>query len=117
MEQEGIHQLKEEKVEDEDILIEWSADLRYEGQSWELNTPIERTPALGEREFQNILSGFHVLHQRVYSYSEPAATVEFINLRVKAIGRNPEFELTKRKGGAHAAIQGDEGEAADLFQG
>jgi N-methylhydantoinase A len=97
MEREGIQQLKEENVEDKDILIEWSADLRYEGQSWELNTPIERTPILGERELQNILSSFHDLHQRVYSYSEPKSTVEFINLRVKAIGRIPGLTLPKEK--------------------
>lgn len=97
MEKEGIRQLKEENVEDKDVLIEWSADLRYEGQSWELNTPIERTPALGEREMQNLLSSFHDLHQRVYSYSEPKSTVEFINLRVRAIGRIPSLTLPKEK--------------------
>jgi N-methylhydantoinase A len=67
----GIQQLREEKVKDEDIHIEWSADLRYEGQSWELNTPIERGPILGAHQFQDILSNFHSLHHKVYSYSEP----------------------------------------------
>jgi len=97
MEREGIQQLKEENVEDKEILIEWSADLRYEGQSWELTTPIERTPVLGERELQNIVSSFHDLHQRVYSYSEPNSAVEFINLRVKAIGQIPSLTLPKEK--------------------
>ncbi len=97
LEEEGIKQLKEEKVEKRDILIEWSADLRYEGQSWELNTPIERTPGLGDREFQNTLSSFHELHQRVYSYSEPKERVEFINLRVKATGTNPRLTLPGNK--------------------
>jgi len=89
LEKEGIRQLKEEKVKDKDILIEWSADLRYEGQSWELNTPIQRTFTLGTQELQKILTDFHDLHHRIYSYCEPTETVEFINLRVKAIGRNP----------------------------
>jgi N-methylhydantoinase A len=97
LEKDGIIQLKEENVEEKDILIEWSADLRYEGQSWELNTPIERTPVLGPQEFKNILSRFHELHQRVYSYSEPKENVEFINLRLKAIGRNPSLILPKEK--------------------
>jgi N-methylhydantoinase A len=93
LEKEGIRQLKEEKVKDKDILIEWSADLRYEGQSWELNTPIQRTFTLGTQELQKILSDFHDLHHRIYSYCEPTETVEFINLRVKAIGRNPSLTL------------------------
>lgn len=95
MEQEGVAQLREERVSDEDMAIEWSADLRYEGQSWELNTPLTRTSTFGDREFQDILSTFHDLHYRVYSYSEPKQRVEFINLRVKAIGRNPRLTLPK----------------------
>ncbi len=95
MEKEGVQQLKAENVKDEDIFIEWSADLRYEGQAWELNTPIERTPTFGEGDLQRVLTGFHSLHQRVYSYSEPNQAVEFINLRVKAIGRNPHLTLPR----------------------
>lgn len=97
LEREGIRQLKEENVKDKDIHIEWSADLRYEGQSWELNTSIERSPAFGVMELQNILSSFHSLHQKVYSYSESKESVEFINLRVKAIGRNPSLTLPKER--------------------
>lgn len=97
LEREGIQQLKEENVRDENIYIEWSSDLRYEGQSWELNTPIERSPVLGLTELQNILSSFHSLHQKIYSYSEPKEIVEFINLRVKVIGRNPGLTLPKEE--------------------
>jgi len=90
-----MRNLKKENVKDKDIYIEWSADLRYEGQSWELTTPIERTLNLGVREFEQIVSSFHSLHHQVYSYSEPGELVEFINLRVKAMGRNPRLTLPK----------------------
>jgi N-methylhydantoinase A len=33
----------------------------------------------------------------VYSYCEPKETVEFVNVRVKAIGRNPSLTLPKEK--------------------
>ncbi len=89
LEKEGIRQLREENVKEENICIEWSADLRYEGQSWELNTPIKRSPVWGVDEFRDMISHFHSLHQKVYSYSEPRESIEFINLRVKAIGKNP----------------------------
>jgi N-methylhydantoinase A len=95
MEEEGVQQLKAENVKDEDVYIEWSADLRYEGQSWELNTPIPRTVSFGEGEFQHVLSAFHDLHHQVYSYSESMEAVEFINLRVKVMGRNPRLALPK----------------------
>jgi N-methylhydantoinase A len=97
LEQKGVRQLKEESIRDDDIHLEWSADLRYEGQSWELNTPIERTPVLSERELENILSSFHSLHHQVYCYSEPGEHVEFINLRVTAIGRNPSLTLPEER--------------------
>jgi len=95
LERMGIQQLKEENVKDEDIHIEWSADLRYEGQSWELNTPIERTTSLGPLELQKIFSDFYSLHQKVYSYSEPDGRLEIINVRVRTIGRNPALVLPK----------------------
>jgi N-methylhydantoinase A len=97
LEREGVQQLKEENVKDENIFIEWTADLRYEGQSWELNTPIERSPVFGPTELKNILSSFHSLHQKVYSYSEPKERIEWINLRVKVIGRNPGLTLPREE--------------------
>ena len=36
MEAEAVAQLHQEHVRGEDVVLEWSADLRYEGQSWEL---------------------------------------------------------------------------------
>ena len=95
MEDEGIKQLIEEKVSKKNIEIGWSADLRYEGQSWELNTPIEAIQHLNEEAMGKIVQDFHRLHQQVYSYSEPGETIEFVNLRVKLIGKNPALSLPK----------------------
>ncbi|MBW2015977.1 MAG: hydantoinase/oxoprolinase family protein [Deltaproteobacteria bacterium] len=93
MEEEGMKQLREEKVPEDRIEITWSADLRYEGQSWELNTPIPVNHALKTGDILKIVEDFHALHQRVYSYSEPEETVEFINLRVRVKGLNPPIAM------------------------
>ncbi|MGD2124556.1 MAG: hydantoinase/oxoprolinase family protein [Desulfobacteraceae bacterium] len=95
MEDEGIKQLTEEKVPKENIEIAWSADLRYEGQSWELNTPIEPADRLDREAIRRIANDFHLLHQQVYSYSEQAEVVEFVNLRVRVIGKNPALSLVR----------------------
>jgi N-methylhydantoinase A len=95
MEDEGIKQLREERVPDEAVEIAWSADLRYEGQSWELNTPIEATDRLDTDGLRKIANDFHTLHQQVYSYSEPLATLEFVNLRVRVMGKNPTVSLQR----------------------
>jgi N-methylhydantoinase A len=93
MEDEGIRQLTEEKVPKENIEITWSADLRYEGQSWELNIPIKAVQHMNKEAMEKIVHDFHRLHQQVYSYSEPNEVIEFINLRVKVIGKNPALSL------------------------
>jgi N-methylhydantoinase A len=95
MEDEGIRQLVDEKVQKKEINVARSADLRYEGQSWELNTPIEATQKLNNAAIETIIYNFHQLHQRVYSYSEPTEVLEFVNLRVSVTGKNPTLLLPR----------------------
>ena len=97
MESEGFRQLLEEKVPEQRIEIFWSADLRYEGQSWELNVPVERRGILDQAALQTIAGTFHDLHHQVYSFSEPNGVVEFVNLRVAVKGKNPALSLPKEK--------------------
>jgi N-methylhydantoinase A/oxoprolinase/acetone carboxylase beta subunit len=56
--------------------FERSVDVRYIGQSYELNVPF--SPRLG--------GDFHALHLRRYGYADAARPVEIVNLRVKAVG-------------------------------
>ncbi len=98
MEDEGMRQLREENVEEKDVRIEWSADMRYEGQSWELNTPVARTAGFGPSELRDVIAAFHALHKKVYSYNEPKEHTEFINLRVRAIGKNASLTPARRSG-------------------
>jgi N-methylhydantoinase A len=95
MEEEGTKQLLEERVSKDRIEISWSADLRYEGQSWELNIPVQRRDHMDQAALQSITDTFHHLHNQVYSFSEPNGVVEFVNLRVRATGRNPSLALPR----------------------
>ena len=97
MEEEGRKQLLKERVSKERIQISWSADLRYEGQSWELNIPVERRESLDHAALQTISGTFHHQHHQVYSFSEPDGVVEFVNLRVRVTGKNPNLSLPKEK--------------------
>jgi N-methylhydantoinase A len=97
MENEGIRQLIAEKVSEKDIVITWSADLRYDGQSWELNTPIRRARTLTKEDLRKMAKDFNQLHQQVYSYSEPNEVVEFVILRVQIIGKNPTLALPREE--------------------
>ena len=96
MGEEARRQLLEERVSKERIEISWSADLRYEGQSWELNIPVQRRETVDQGALRSIADTFHQLHQQVYSFSEPNGVVEFVNLRVRATGRNPALTLPRQ---------------------
>jgi len=91
----GIQQLRDDRVDEENVELQWSADMRYEGQSWELNIPIAHNSVLGAKELEEIESGFHEAHHRTYSYSNPGEMLEFVNLRTRAIGKNPELTLPR----------------------
>ncbi len=82
-------QLAAEGVSPGQMVLEWAADLRFEGQSWELTTPLVRSERLDQQGVQAMIEAFHELHQKVYSYSDRAQPVEFINLRVRPSGAIP----------------------------
>jgi len=89
----GIQQLKKEGVKREDIAVELSSDLRYDGQSWELNIPIPAVSNVDLLDIEDIRSNFHKAHQKTYSYSNPDEMLEFVNLRVRVKGKTPQVKL------------------------
>ena len=59
-----------------DIAIERSLDMRYQGQAYEINVPL--TPAY--------IEDFHNGHQRLYGHSNVSRITEVVNVRVDAAG-------------------------------
>jgi N-methylhydantoinase A len=92
MEAQGQAQLLAQHLPAEQMRLLRSADLRYEGQSYELNTPIPPGPLTLE-QVRQVVDAFHKLHTQVYAYGSVDEKVEFINLRVTAIGLSPEVRL------------------------
>jgi len=89
----GIQQLEKEGVKEEDVMVEWSADLRYDGQSWELNIPILNASNSDTLDIERIKSNFHNAHHKAYTYSNPDEMLEFVNLRVRVKGKTPQVRL------------------------
>jgi len=56
--------------------LERTADLRYSGQSYELNVPWHA------RDFAKL---FHREHHKIYGYSDPGRAVEVVTIRVKGV--------------------------------
>jgi N-methylhydantoinase A/oxoprolinase/acetone carboxylase beta subunit len=68
-------------------VLELSLDVRYAGQSFEINVPFSRH---FRREFDR-------LHQRRYGCSNPARPAEIVNVRVRASGLTGHPKLPKSK--------------------
>jgi N-methylhydantoinase A len=80
----------------------YSADLRYAGQSFEIETKLD--PAwITEGNLPAIAAAFHAEHQRLYDHSDPAAPVQVINARVVISAPNPRPAFVAEAEHAYAA--------------
>jgi N-methylhydantoinase A len=72
----------------EDRAVEFSADLRYAGQNYEL--PVSAAPAPWRAGIlQELAERFHEEHRRAYGYRADQATVQLVNVRVTALATIP----------------------------
>ncbi|AWV88304.1 hydantoinase/oxoprolinase family protein [Bradymonas sediminis] len=69
-------------VEDASLRYEYSLDLRYEAQSFELN--IALPGALDSGELQDPSEDFERQHERLYGYRAPGRAIEVVALRLRA---------------------------------
>ncbi|HEX9921822.1 MAG TPA: hydantoinase/oxoprolinase family protein [Anaerolineae bacterium] len=93
LEVQGRAQLQAQHVPADRIRLVRSADMRYTGQSYELNTPFPDSDPLNDEAIRSVIDTFHELHYRVYAYGSVDEKVEFVNLRLAAIGLAPEVKL------------------------
>ncbi|WP_414129954.1 hydantoinase/oxoprolinase family protein [Rhizobium jaguaris] len=69
-----------------------SADMRYVGQSFEIEVPIE-VAWIANGDLGAMEHAFHVFHQRIYDFHDPDGEIEIVNLRLSAIGAGPTLEF------------------------
>lgn len=85
LEKEGIEELEnQEVIEDNRVLIR-TCDMRYFGQAFEISVPI---PAKNytEQDIEDMIDSFHTLHEQAYGHCMREDPIEFVNYRVSAIG-------------------------------
>ncbi len=70
--------------------FEYSLDLRYERQIFEIQVPVDGA-RIQSGHLTGIRQKFHRLHNESYGYDLPDAQIEMINVRVVAVGRTPAF--------------------------
>jgi len=75
----GRARMRAEGAPTSEVRVAYAADMRYVGQAYELEVPIE-VPLTRERVAE-IVATFHVTHERIYGYARPQQLAEFVNFR------------------------------------
>jgi len=97
--------LAREEVPPQRWKFQMAADLRYQGQGYELTVPLPRWP-LGEEDREALAQAFHAAHRERYGFAVPEEPVELVALRLTAWGHTekPELPELPRGGDLQAAL-------------
>jgi N-methylhydantoinase A len=91
----GRREMRAEGFSGSDVKVRRSLDVRYAGQSYELNVPFEG----------DFISAFHRSHEKRYGYSDASRHCEVVNIRARFSGLTPKPALPKLKaGGANPRV-------------
>ena len=87
--------LRSEQQFDGKARLTFSADMRYRGQSYEIEVPLD-ADWLDNGTLEAIAKAFHREHERVYEYADSNADIQLINLRLVVSGTadQPQFEAS-----------------------
>lgn len=85
LEAEAREYLRTEAPSVQDPRLVLSADMRYVGQSFEVDVPLDiEWIELGD--WLAVANAFHATHQRVYSHTQLGSPVEMVDLRLRIVG-------------------------------
>ena len=82
LQQEGVDALASEDVSKDDMYFVRTSDMRYVGQEYTVTVQIKMRATIADIE-----TAFHQAYHTRYGHSTPEAPVEFVNLRLAALGR------------------------------
>jgi N-methylhydantoinase A len=84
---EAERELVEQDIDFKGAMLVPSLDMRYVGQSYEIN--------VGFRTLDDARVRFHNMHKQLYGYSMPSEDVEIVNIRLRAIASRVKPEPPK----------------------
>ena len=66
-------------------IFQFSADMRYIGESWELTVPLLFDGQVKSESLKASVEKFHEMHKQLYSLERPIEPVELVGIRLKVI--------------------------------
>jgi N-methylhydantoinase A len=112
----GQEKMQRDHVPPDLVYVNHVADLRYVGQSYELEVPLPEP--LDATCGAQAVAAFHAAHQQVYGHNRPTHAVEFVNLRSVHSAPLPRPQLTvpAPSGSLEAACKGRRPAYFDEYQ-
>ena len=101
MEQAGVEMLRAARVPPERQALLRQADVRYRRQAYELTVPIA-DGAITRQTMDDVAAAFHAKHAQTYGHANAGEKVQLVNLRVTALGRQPDLVLAQHGDPARA---------------
>ena len=92
--EQGTGWLREEQGYDGQLEFVYSADMRYRGQSFEVEAVLE-PQAIESGDIESFAKAFHDAHLKLYRHADVQAPVQMVNLRLVAVGHNPKPVFTR----------------------
>ena len=92
LERRGLKDMADDGFGSGGVLLERSLEMRYVGQSYEINIPLTKPMKTAEA----LGTEFHRAHRRLYSYVHPQAQIEIVNIRLQVRGVSDKIKLRKR---------------------
>ena len=111
LEEEGREAVIQEGINASAISYARSADMRYSGQEYTINIAMP-----DDLNIDTLSASFHQVHEQRHGHSSPGAPIEFVNLRLAAIGELNKYDEQKvivEGDGSNASI----GERVAVFRG
>jgi len=90
-----------EEVPNDERFTQWTAEMRYRGQNYELSIPLEDSE-LTIADCTALVATFHETHRRSYGFASETETVEFVNMKIKAMGLSDKPPLPRLNKGPDA---------------
>ncbi|EDP62373.1 5-oxoprolinase (ATP-hydrolyzing) [alpha proteobacterium BAL199] len=92
LEDKATHWLREQQGFTGEAQLLFSADMRYRGQSFEIETPLERA-WIESGDTAAMAGAFHREHERVYEHADLDAPCQIINQRLVIVGDSPKPQV------------------------
>ena len=99
----GREKLLSQGVNQDAVEIQYSADMRYLDQIYEVTVPLP-DPTLPDSEFvADLTSNFHRRYEELYSYNQQEQEVRLVTIRVAAVGKLPRIAQLDQTGNPDTA--------------